>query len=107
MMMVGAVVGSVGAMSGCETTSPENSTQVAQAVTTGLQPGDVAITCLWTAGSGTNGDAVEITTLVDLEAGTDLKLTDNESSAAGVFNTGEAANEAFDNFPALSAGQSI
>lgn len=81
-------IASLAAFSGCDQTQPqpEPVTRVTGAATTDLVPGDVAVTCINAA-----TDTIQIVTLRALEAGTDLKFSDNELTAAG-FNTGETVD---------------
>jgi MYXO-CTERM domain-containing protein len=96
----------LGVLSGCSE-SPDSGPRlehVSQAATTGLQPGDVAVTCF-----NSNTDALQIVTLVDLEAGTDLRFTDREWTGTG-FNTGESVDVSVSGatpLPATAAGQEI
>ena len=84
------------AFSGCDNTREQTETRQG-AATTGLQPGDVAITCfdsLDTSGTaGTSGglgkQMIQIFTLVPLPGARDIRWTDREATTDGTFNTGE------------------
>src|SRR4051812_48101638 len=81
--LVALAIASVVALSACEQQSPpEPVAKVSGALTT-LQAGDIAVTCMNTA--GTPPDSIQITPLVAIEAGTDLKYSDQEATTAGVF----------------------
>jgi hypothetical protein len=88
---------SLTALSGCESNNkPEELTRVSSAATTGLQPGDVAVTC-----SNSVTDTVQIVSLVALSAGTDLRYSDNEFTGT-TFNADELAD--FSIIGSLDAG---
>src|SRR5882724_3860622 len=77
---------SIGALSACEQSKPEEPvTKVSSALTT-LQTGDVAVTCLNSA-----TDALQIVTLVPLDVGVDLKFSDREWTGTA-FNGGETGD---------------
>ncbi len=76
--MVALAIASVVAMSACEQQSPPEPTQVRPSALTGLQPGDVAVTCV-----NSTTDEVQIVSLVAIDSGSDLKFTDNEWSGTG------------------------
>ena len=82
--LVALAIASVGVLSACEQGKPQDVTQKLSALTTGLQPGDVAVTCMFTT-----NDQLQIVPLVSLDVGSDVKYTDREANAAGQFNTGE------------------
>jgi MYXO-CTERM domain-containing protein len=82
--LVALAIASVVALSACEEQSaPEPVAKVSGALSI-LQPGDVAVTCMFT-----QSDAIQITPLVPLDVGTDLKYTDREANAAGMFNSND------------------
>src|SRR5262245_13593837 len=84
--ILGMTLAAASAFSGCENRDQTETKR--GAATTGLQPGDVAITCF----DSQNNDLLQIIPLVNLESATDLKWTDREALADGTFNTGEGAN---------------
>jgi MYXO-CTERM domain-containing protein len=70
----------------CDSAKPEKSDDVARttgAATAGLVAGDVAITCINTAGT----DFLQVTPLVPIDNDSVLKFTDREASAGGDFNS--------------------
>jgi len=83
--LVALAIASVAALSACEQqdTPQEPVANVSSALGT-FQPGDIAVTCMFT-----QSDAIQITPLVPLDVGADLRYTDREANAAGMFNTGE------------------
>ena len=100
--LVALAVVSVGVFSACE---PQDNTEplatVASRLST-LQTGDIAVTCMFTS-----NDAIQITPLVPIDVGTDLKYTDREANAAGVFNTGENADVKIQINPPDDAGATV
>ncbi len=82
--LLALAIASVGALSACEQSQPqEQLAQVTSALST-LHTGDVAVTCMFTT-----NDALQVTTLAPMDVLTDLRYTDREANAAGQFNTGE------------------
>ena len=85
--LVALAIASVVALSACEQQDKpsEPVARTAHGLTTGLQAGDIAITCMDTA----NPDSLQITPLVALDPGTQLQYTDREANSDGVFNTND------------------
>src|SRR3954467_11972460 len=76
--LVALAIASVVALSACEQQDKPDDFTVARttrALTTGLQAGDIAITCMNTQ----NPDSLQITPLVALDPGTQLQYTDREA----------------------------
>ena len=82
--LVALAIASVVALSACEQQSPPEPVAKVSGALSSFQPGDIAVTCLVT-----DTDAIGITALVPLDVGADLKYTDRETNAAGMFNTNE------------------
>jgi len=72
------------AVPACDSSKTEEVSRTRGAATA-LQAGDVAITCFNSNGT----DFLQITPLVPIDSDSDIKLTDREATAAGVFNSND------------------
>jgi len=100
--LLGMTLAVAGVLSGCGNNSQTETKR--GAATTGLQPGDVVITCF----DSVNPDLLQVIPLVPLEAATDLKWTDREALADGTFNSNnEAADQVIPVSGAIAAGTPI
>ncbi len=87
--LVALAIASVCALSACEQQSkPDDVTSTSRPLTSGLQAGDIAITCFDTQ----NPDSLQITPLVTVDANTRILYTDREANADGVFNNNDNEN---------------
>jgi MYXO-CTERM domain-containing protein len=87
--LVALAIASVVALSACEEQSAPEPTQVRPSALTGLQPGDVAVTCV-----NSTTDEVQIVSLVAIDSGSDLKFSDNEWSGTGWVDLNETTDYA-------------
>ena len=78
----GMTLGALGALYGCDQNAREAEQVTRGAATTGLQPGDIAITCFDAVGR----TIYRSSRWFRSRPATDIKFTDKEATTAGVFN---------------------